>query len=61
VEIPFGGGGVGARGVGELADEELYCCDAQWCGLYDRMHTHKPDEMERRFALAADFGEGLNG
>jgi hypothetical protein len=41
----------------ELADEELYCSDAQWCGLYDRMHTHEPDEMERRFALAADFGE----
>ncbi|HEY5345611.1 MAG TPA: hypothetical protein VIK62_04630 [Verrucomicrobiae bacterium] len=47
--------------AGELADEELYCCDTAWCGLYDRMHTHKPDEMERRFALAADFGEGLNG
>lgn len=45
----------------ELADEELYCCDAQWCGLYDRMHTHEPDEMERRLALAVDFGEGSNG
>ena len=44
--------------TGEL--EELYCCDAAWCGLYDRMHTHEPDEMERRFALAADFGEPLN-
>ena len=43
--------------TGELADEELYCCDAQWSGLYDRMHTHEPDEMERRLALAADFGE----
>jgi hypothetical protein len=46
--------------AGELADEELYCSDAQWCGLYDRMHTHEPDEMERRLALAADFGEPLN-
>jgi hypothetical protein len=44
----------------ELADEELYCCDAQWCGLYDRMHTHETDEMERRLALAADYGESLN-
>lgn len=46
--------------VGKLADEELYCCDAQWSGLYDRMHTHEPDEMERRLALAADYGESLN-
>ena len=47
-------------GAGELADEELYPSDAQWCGLYDRMHTHEPDEMERRLALAADYGESLN-
>jgi hypothetical protein len=46
--------------AGELADEELYCSDAQWCGLYDRMHTHEPDETERRFALAAQYGEPLN-
>jgi len=45
---------------GEMADEELYYCDAQWCGLYDRMHAHEPDEMERRLALAADYGEPLN-
>jgi hypothetical protein len=46
--------------MGELADEELYCCDAQWSGLYDRMHTHESDEMERRLALAADYGEPLS-
>ena len=46
--------------AGELADEELYPSDAQWSGLYDRMHTHEPDEMERRLALAADYGESLN-
>jgi hypothetical protein len=46
--------------AGELADEELYPSDSQWCGLYDRMHTHEPDEMERRLALAADYGESLN-
>jgi hypothetical protein len=44
----------------ELADEELYPCDVAWCGLYDRMHTHEPDEMERRLALAADYGEPSN-
>jgi len=45
--------------AGELADEELYPSDAQWSGLYDRMHPHEPDEMERRLALAADYGEGF--
>ena len=43
--------------AGQLTDEELYPSDAQWSGLYDRMHTHEPDEMERRLALAADYGE----
>ncbi len=46
--------------AGELTDEELYCCDAQWSGLYDRMFPHKQDEIERRLALAADYGEALN-
>ena len=46
--------------AGTLADEELYPCDAQWCGLYDQMHKHEPDEIERRFALAAEHGESLN-
>jgi hypothetical protein len=45
--------------AGELSDAELYPCDAQWCGLYDRMGLHLPDEIERRLALAADFGEIL--
>ena len=44
----------------ELADEELYPSDSQWSGLYDRMHSHEPDEMDRRLALAADYGESLN-
>jgi len=43
--------------AGELEDEELYPSDAQWSGLYDRMFPHKADEMERRLALAADYGE----
>jgi hypothetical protein len=43
--------------AGELADEELYPSDSQWSGLYDRMFPHTADEMERRLALAADYGE----
>jgi hypothetical protein len=46
--------------AGELADEELYPSDAQWSGLYDQMFSHTADEMERRLALAADYGESLN-
>lgn len=45
--------------AGEITEAELYPSDAQWCGLYDRMHTHEPDEMERRLALAADYGEAV--
>ena len=47
--------------AGELADEELYVCDAQWSGLYDRMFLHLPDETERRLELAADYGVPLPG
>ena len=43
--------------AGEIIGEELYPSDSQWCGLYDRMFPHTADEMERRFALAADYGE----
>ncbi len=43
--------------TGELTDEELYPSDAQWSGLYDRIFPHTADEMERRLALAADYGE----
>jgi len=43
----------------ELADGKLYCSDAQWSGLYDRMFPHTAEEIERRFALAADYGELL--
>ncbi|HEY5042285.1 MAG TPA: hypothetical protein VIK53_09800 [Verrucomicrobiae bacterium] len=45
--------------AGEITEAELYPSDSQWSGLYDRMHPHLPDEMERRFALAADYGEPL--
>ena len=42
--------------VGELADDEMYPCDAAWAGLYDQMHTHTDQEVARRIALAADYG-----
>jgi len=42
--------------AGELADEELHPCTAQWAGLYDRMHTHEDNETARRFQIAADHG-----
>src|SRR5712691_6504282 len=38
--------------AGELSDDELYACDAQWSGLYDRMFVHLPEETERRVELA---------
>jgi hypothetical protein len=38
-------------GDGQLSDDELYPSDAQWCGLYDRMNGHTPDETARRRRL----------
>jgi hypothetical protein len=46
--------------AGELAEQELYPSDAAWSGLYDRMHTHKPEEIERRLALALEHGDGFS-
>jgi len=46
--------------VGEITEAELYPSGAQWCGLYDRMFPHTAEEMTRRLALAADYGEPLN-
>ena len=43
--------------AGELADEELYPSDAQWAGLYDRLHTPNADETAHRFQIAAEHGE----
>jgi hypothetical protein len=42
--------------AGELADDKLYACDAQWSGIYDRMFIHLPDETERRLEVAAAYG-----
>lgn len=47
--------------AGELADEELYPCAAQWAGLYDRMHTHEHDETARRLQIATDHGARTDG
>jgi hypothetical protein len=46
--------------AGELADDELYPCDSQWAGLYDRMTLHLPEETERRLTLASSFKESAN-
>ena len=43
--------------TGELADEELYPCDAQWSGLHDRMASHTGEETARRLELAAAYGK----
>ncbi len=43
--------------AGELADAELYPCDSQWSGLYDRMTSHTNEETVRRLELAASFGQ----
>ena len=46
--------------AGRLTDEELYPGDAQWCGIFDRMQVHLPDETQRRVELAAAFGVSAN-
>ena len=38
--------------AGDLADDELYSCDAQWAGHYYRMTNHTSEETERRRRLA---------
>lgn len=43
--------------AGQLAEEELYACDAQWSGLFDRMVLHLPEETERRVEPAAAHGQ----
>jgi hypothetical protein len=45
--------------AGAITEAELYPSDAQWCGLYDRMFPHTVEEIKRRLALAADYGEAL--
>jgi len=47
--------------AGRLTDGELYPSDAQWCGIFDRLTIHHPDEARRRNELAAAFGEATNG
>ena len=37
----------------EITEEELYPSDAQWAGMYDRMHTHTEEESKRRAKLSA--------
>lgn len=44
---------------GELNDEELYPCDAQWAGLFDLRTRHTMEETQRRAEIAACFGRGV--
>ena len=41
---------------GELLDEELYPCDAQWAGLFDLRILHTPEETQRRVEIAVRYG-----
>jgi hypothetical protein len=45
---------------GELDDAELYPCDTQWSGIFDRMLLHLPEETERRVELAAAYGRCID-
>lgn len=45
-------------GLGELSASELYCSDATWAGIYDRMDWHTQEETDRRFAIAQGSGAG---
>jgi hypothetical protein len=42
--------------AGELDDHELYPCDAQWAGIYDRLDATTADENQRRVEIAARWG-----
>jgi hypothetical protein len=44
---------------GELMDEELYPCDAQWAGLFDLRIFHTPVETQRRVKIAARYGRSF--
>lgn len=44
-------------GEGELADDEVFTSDAQWCGIYDRIKTPTTEETKRRMELAEKYGE----
>jgi hypothetical protein len=44
-------------GEGELADDEIFASDAQWCGIYDRIKVPIPEETQRRTELASKYGE----
>jgi hypothetical protein len=47
--------------AGDIADEELYPCDAQWAGIYDRLGVTTAEENQRRVELAARHGERADG
>lgn len=53
---PFAAEAWARADAGELADSELYPCEAQWCGLFDRMaRAPTAEETERRVLSAARY------
>jgi hypothetical protein len=47
--------------TGEIADDQLYPCEAQWAGLCDQLSSLTPEESDRRTKLSADYGDHANG
>ena len=42
---------------GKLEDAEMYPCDAQWAGIFDRFDSFTPEEYQRRLQIAAEHGD----
>jgi len=42
--------------AGELDENELYPCDAQWSGVYDRLGEWETNEIVHRLEIAAAYG-----
>lgn len=47
--------------AGELEDDEMFACDAQWSGIFDRFTSFTLEEYERRLQIAAAHGEPAHG
>lgn len=47
--------------AGELEEDEMFACDAQWAGIFDRFIWFTPLEYERRLQIAGAHGEPAHG
>lgn len=45
------------RNTGRFSESELYPCEAQWAGIFDRMSVHTSVEIARRIAQRAQWGD----